>query len=141
MPLFWYWKGGIEGGRVSKQMVSNYDMLNTIAEIIGQKQLATSDGMSYAKTLQGVESESRDFTVYASFFGPAIVTKEGWKLRYFAPEDIYQLYYLPDDYREENILNDDYPAKVSELKAILIDECDGDLENGLFNWSKIVAYQ
>ncbi len=64
--------------------------------------------------------------------GPAIVTQDGWKLRYFLEGDIFQLYYLPEDYTEEMVLNEKYPDKVKQLKSILLDECGGDFSNGGF---------
>lgn len=140
VPLFWYWEGKIDGGQVSKQMVSNYDLLNTIAEITEQPPIEDKDGVSYASLLWGARNEIRDYTVYASFMGPAIVTNDGWKLRYFAPKDIYQLYYLPNDYKEEHQLTDQHPERVEKLKNILINECEGNLENGLFDWKKTVSY-
>lgn len=140
VPLFWHWKGKINGGQVSNQMVSNYDLLNTIAEITGQSELENKDGISYAKTLMGGLSEVRDYTIFASFMGPAVVTNDGWKLRYFAPKGIYQLYYLPNDYKELNDLSGKHPERVDKLKDILIRECEGNLENGLFNWKKTASY-
>ena len=140
VPLFWYWKGKIDAGQVSDQMVSNYDLLNTIAEITGQPQIPGKDGISYAKTLFGGQSKVRDYTIYSSYMGPAIVTKDGWKLRYFSPTDIFQLYNIADDYKEQYDLLDKYPARVEELKKILVRECDGDLSNGLFDRDKMVSY-
>lgn len=140
VPLFWYWKGRINSGQVSNQMVSNYDLLNTIAELTGQNQVTSKDGISYAKTMLGGMSKVRDYTVFSSFMGPAIVTKDGWKLRYFKPKDIYQLYFLPKDYREENEVSEQHPERVQELVKILLEECDGDLENGYFGWNKTKSY-
>ena len=131
IPLFWYWKDKIQAGVISSQMVSNYDFLNTLAEIVGQKQVAGKDGISYAKTLFGEKSLERDYTVYASYMGPAIVTKEGWKLRYYLQKNVFQLYYLPDDYKEENDLSQQNTAKIEKLKTILFEECDRDWENGV----------
>ncbi len=131
IPLFWYWKGKIKPGSVSKQMVSNYDFLNTLAEIVREKQVEGKDGISYAKTLFGGQSEVRDYTITSSYLGPALVTKEGWKLRYYLQKNIFQLYYLPDDYKEKNNLAELHKEKVEKLKAILFEECDNDWNNGL----------
>ena len=131
VPLFWYWENKIKPGTISHQMVSNYDLLNTLAEIVGQDQVSGKDGISYAKTLYGEQSELRDYTVYGSFIGPAIVTKEGWKLRYYAQKNVFQLYYLPDDYKEEKDLSELHKGKVKKLKNILFEECDRDWNNGI----------
>lgn len=131
IPLFWYWKNRIEPNKISNQMVSNYDFLNTLAEITGQEPVVGKDGISYAKTLFGGGNEVRDYTIYSSFMGPAIVTKDGWKLRCYLQKNIFQLYYLPNDYREENNLSEIHKEKLNKLKAILFNECDNDWNNGL----------
>ncbi len=131
VPLFWYWKDKIKHGVVSNQMVSNYDFLNTLAEIVKEKQVEGKDGISYAKTLFGRQSEVHDYTITSSYLGPALVTKEGWKLRYYLQKNIFQLYYLPDDYKEKSNLAELHKEKVEKLKAILFEECDNDWNNGL----------
>ena len=72
-----------------------------------------------------------DSVVYASFFwGPSLVCRDGWKLRRINKTDTFQLYYLPDDYREEHDLAEKHPEKVKELSAKMLDACDGDYANG-----------
>ncbi|MDO7172374.1 sulfatase-like hydrolase/transferase [Mariniflexile sp. AS56] len=131
VPLVWYWKGKIQPGTISNQMVSNYDFLNTLAEIVGGKTLKEKDGVSYAKTLFGKKSKERTYTVYSSTMGPALVTKEGWKLRYLLKKNVFQLYYLPDDYKEENDLSSKYKKKTESLKQILYKECNNNWQNGV----------
>ena len=130
VPLLWYWKGKIKPGTISNQMVSNYDFLNTLADIVGTKTIKKKDGLSYAKTLFGRKSKERAYTVYSSTMGPALVTKEGWKIRYFLKKDVFQLYYLPNDYKEENELSTENPNKMAELKKLLFKACDSNWENG-----------
>ena len=130
VPLFWYWKGKIQAGLESNQLVNNYDILNTIAELIGTEQQLNKDSYSYAQTLLTGKGKEKEYTVFSSKLGPAIVTNEGWKLRYQMKEDIFQLYNLKNDYREEKVLNTQYPEKVENLKSILLKECDGDFKNG-----------
>jgi arylsulfatase A-like enzyme len=130
VPLVWYWKDNIKSGAVCNQLVSNYDFLNTLAELLGQKPVKGKDGISYANTLFGHPAKEHEYIIYASYMGPALVTKDGWKLRYFSKEKLFQLFYLPDDYREEKDLANIYPEEVNKWKKILIEECDGDLKNG-----------
>ncbi|WP_139958669.1 sulfatase-like hydrolase/transferase [Flavicella sediminum] len=127
VPLFWYWKGKIKPGVVSEQRVANYDFLNTLAEITGLQELKEKDGVSYAKTLFGGKAKERPYTVYNSKIGPALVTKEGWKLRYHKKKNIFQLYFLPEDYKEMKELSAKYPEKVALLKAHLTKEAGGTL--------------
>jgi arylsulfatase A-like enzyme len=131
VPLFWYWKNKIASGVVSNHLVSNYDFLNTLAEIVGVDQIKGKDGVSYAKTLFGGRSKGKDYTIFSSTLGPAIVTQEGWKLRYVVGKNVFQLYYLPNDYEELKDLSKEHPKKLEMLKTILFKECDGNWENGL----------
>jgi arylsulfatase A-like enzyme len=135
VPLIWHWPGRIEGGRTIHTTVANYDMISTFADLLNVELPDNKDGRSYLPELSGnTMSEKHDFVVYASFHGPALVTQDGWKIRYFGPKDIYQLYYLPDDYREEINLAEKNKEKLGELKAALTDACDGDVKNGWFTY-------
>lgn len=133
VPLIYYWKGHIEGGRTVDQLVANYDMMATYADLVNIELPEEKQSLSYLPELLGNENPNkRAYTVNASFMGPALVTHDGWKLRYYAPEDLFQLYYLPNDYREENNLIEENNDKFLELKKALLQACNGDLNNGYF---------
>jgi arylsulfatase A-like enzyme len=135
VPLIYHWPGKIEGGKTIYTTVANYDMINTFADLLSVELPKGKDGLSYLPVLTGKKtSPQHESVVYASFHGPALVTHDGWKLRYFGPNDIYQLYYLPDDYREERDLAAKYPATLETLKAELIEVCAGDIKNGWFSY-------
>jgi len=74
---------------------------------------------------------------FAHFFGnssqgPAIVDREGWKLRFIRlpKENLYQLYHLPEDYREERNIVRDAPEVVNRLCTQMLLDCDGNFHNG-----------
>ena len=141
VPLIARWPGKIKPGTTSEALVSNYDFMATMADLVDFDMPESKDGVSYLPELLGEKGQEHDYVVYSSFLGPAIVSKEGWKLRYFAADDIFQLYYLPDDYREEKNLYEGNEEKAEKLKKILIEECDGDLNNGWFKVrSSILPY-
>jgi arylsulfatase A-like enzyme len=132
VPLIARWPGKIKAGTTSNALVANYDFMATMADLVDFEIPEFKDGVSYLPELLGETGQQHDYVVYSSFMGPAIVSKEGWKLRYFASDSIFQLYFLPDDYREEKnsyVGNEEIAEK---LKKILINECDGDLNNGWF---------
>lgn len=134
VPLIYYWKGHIEGGKTVDQLVANYDLMATYADLLNIELPEEKHSQSYlSELLENKSSLQRTHTVYASFMGPAIVTNDGWKLRYYKPKDLFQLYYLPNDYREENNLIAENNDKFVELKETLLKECKGDLNNGYFN--------
>lgn len=137
VPLIYHWPGKIEGGRIQNELVANYDLMTTFADLLEIKIPKTKDGKSYLPALLGEQNGlAHDFIVYASFHGPALVTKDGWKLRYFGPENLYQLYFLPKDYREENDLAKKHPEKVNQLTKKLIKACNGDIINGWFSYKR-----
>ena len=125
VPLIYHWPGRIEGGKVLNQMVANYDMLSTFADMLDVEVPNKKDGLSYWPALFGNYSEKHEYVVFNSKLGPALVTADGWKIRYQKTADIYQLYFLPDDYTEANNLAAKYPEKVELLKKKLLIECGG----------------
>lgn len=132
LPALMRWPGHILRGSVTNRLSANYDFLSTAAEIVGIDCPPGKDGSSF---LQAVLTNDRDrqdhqYVVYASFNGPALVMNDGWKLRYVAMNNSFQLYFLPEDYREEHDLSSEHPEKVEALRVILLQECDGDLKYG-----------
>lgn len=127
VPLIYHWPNNIEGGKVLEQMVSNYDLLSTFADMLNVDVPIKKDGISYLSALYEKSSEKHTYVVFNSKMGPAMVTADGWKIRYQKSADIYQLYFLPDDYTEASNLAEKYPEKVETLKAVLLEECGGDV--------------
>jgi len=136
-PLIARWPKKIAKGQKSNLLVANYDFVATIADVTGYKGKVKTDGLSFYDELIGKgNKQEHDYVAYASFTGPVIITKEGWKLRTHLPKNAFELFYLPDDYREENDLSKKYPEKVIALKKEMLKACNGDLKNGLFTNAK-----
>lgn len=125
VPLIYHWPGNIEGGMVLNQMVSNYDMLSTFADLLKVEVPVKKDGISYLPALFNKTGNKHEYVVFNSTLGPALVTADGWKIRYQKSANIYQLYFLPDDYIEAKNLAEKHPEKMENLKAILLEECGG----------------
>jgi len=132
VPLIFRWPGKIDSGKTSQHLVANYDMMATMADLIGVQIPSGKDGLSYLGELLGKNCKEHDYVIYSSFMGPAIVDNQGWKLRYFSPADVFQLYYLKDDYMEMYDILENNKEKAEQLKRILIKECNDDLNNGWF---------
>jgi len=136
VPLIIRWPGVCEAGKVSNRLVALYDILPTIAELCGTGPGEQLDGLSFYGELTGRGcEEDHDFIVFSSFTGPALITGDGWKIRSFLDQDVFELYYLPEDYREEKDLSGAYPEKLEELKQTLLKACDGDYTHGYYSWS------
>lgn len=136
VPLIIRWPKKIKEGSISKQLIANYDILPTIADLTGYSKRYKTDGASFYKELIGDDDyEGHDFVVYSSYTGPALITNDGWKLRTYLKKDAFELYFLPDDYREEKNLAKEYPHRFEELKSKLLTACDGDYYNGLYEFN------
>ncbi|MCC8062752.1 MAG: sulfatase-like hydrolase/transferase [Rikenellaceae bacterium] len=132
VPLVFYWKGHIPAGAASGELVSNYDFLPTMAQMLGVRLPVRKDGISYWPLLQGKRwAHGGRYVVFGSNYGPAVVMSDGWKLRYYRAADAFELYNLNDDPQERENLILRYPERAEKLKGILLEECAGDLENGV----------
>ena len=132
VPLIFYWKGTFAENEISNQLVSNYDLLPTFAEMLGIRPSIKKDGISFWKTLtENVLLPDNRYVVYSSNLGAAIVKNTGWKLRHYAKKNIFELYNLNTDPQERNNLIDNYPQIAEKLINILIRECESDLRNGI----------
>jgi len=136
IPAMIRWPGRIKPGRISSRLIANYDLMPTLADLVGVSCPDGKDGRSYLPELLD-ESDpclGHEYVVFGSFKGPAAVTREGWKLRYIKQDrsNVYQLYYLPDDYREErNLIQEGPEDTINRLSTILLQECDGNYRNGM----------
>jgi len=130
IPYLVRFPGVIEPDSVSDHMLANFDFMPTLADLIGVEMPAGKDGISFLPTLLGKSQQQHDFIVYASGQGPALVTVDGWKLRYINQPENFQLYDLKADYREEDDLAADHPDLVDKLSQDLLTTCDDDYRHG-----------
>jgi len=131
LPFLARWPGGIPAGSTSQRMISNYDFMPAMAELLGKSMPPGKDGISYAATLRDPEitGPAGRHVVVASHLGPALIDSSGWKLKMIRqPKNFhYQLYHLPTDPREENDVchEPDNREVVVRLSTLLMRECDG----------------
>ena len=163
------WDGVIKSGSICNNLISNYDTLATLADIVDAPIPEGTDGLSYLPMLKSEEKPiEHEYVVFAARTGPALVTKDGWKLRFYVPEVVFneaamsnlnipfdervslQLYNVLEDPAEKNDVAKEYPDIVKELLKKLVKECDGNIYNGtpnahhvqytidVPNWARIV---
>lgn len=131
IPYLVRWPGHTPAGTLSSALITNYDLLSTFADIVGVKSPEWKDGESVLPALEGKAfKRTKDYVVFAGVEGPALVTAEGWKVRYIILQRRFQLFHLPVDYREENDLAAKHPDKVKSLGTIMLKECDGNFLHG-----------
>ncbi len=150
IPYIINWPQHGKKGVVSEHLISNYDTLASIAELLGVKLNSETDGISYLPELRGEKNApEHDHIVYASYNGPSLVSSDGWKLRTFVRRDkivdfsmfgtklenladaiIFQLYNLNEDPTEKKDLSCTEPKRLKDLVGRLLKECDGNIVNG-----------
>lgn len=132
VPLVFYRKGHLKAG-VCEEVVAGYDFLPTMADWLGVKLQTKKDGISYLPALtKGKKLPKNRFIVIGSDEGPTLISNEGWKLRYYAKQQKYELYNLRNDPQEKYDVSLRHPDKVEAYKKSLLEACGGKIENGVF---------
>ena len=104
--------------------MANYDLLPTFADLLNVNLPTSKDGVSLLPVLLEGKANlpAKRYVYFSSKEGAAVVDSDGWKLRYHKKLKRFRLHYLPDDYQEEKILNDQYPDIFNNLKKRLVKE-------------------
>jgi arylsulfatase A-like enzyme len=132
VPLVFYQKGKLQN-RVISEVVCNYDILPTMADLLNIKLNQKKNGISFLPVLFKNKSLPKSrYVIVASDEGPALITNDGWKLRYFERRSKYELYNLQDDPQEKYDVIMRFPEKAKELEQIVLKECNGNLNNGRY---------
>jgi arylsulfatase A-like enzyme len=130
VPLVFYCGEGLKSG-ISDELVANYDLLPTFADMLNVELESKKDGISILPAIEKNRKLKKNrFVVMASFDGPAIIVNDGWKLRYYSKNRKYELYNIKNDPQEKYDLVLRYPEKEKELQQILLKACDDNIDNG-----------
>jgi arylsulfatase A-like enzyme len=138
IPFIVRYPGDPNAGSASDHVLANYDTMAFMADLLGVDLPEWKDGLSFLPVLKGEEQPKHDYVVFAGNIGPALVTPDGWKVRYICEVRRFQLFYLPDDYKEENNLAHENPEKLREMATILLKACDGNMYHGTWENHKSV---
>ncbi|MEP2776865.1 MAG: arylsulfatase [Luteolibacter sp.] len=131
-PLIGRWPGHFKAGTTSDRLTTNYDFMGTLADLAGVKLPKGKDSISYLPTLLGEDqAEKHEYVVVNNEFNKmgssALIARDGFKLiEINRKKDDYQLYDIKSDNEERHNIASKYPERVSELKAILLEQLDSD---------------
>ena len=128
VPFFTYWKGEIQPG-VSHAMVSQLDLLSSLAQLVGSE-VRTDDSLPLMDLLMGksdqgrdelvVEATSRtafkkgDWVMIPPYKGPSVNEKVQIELGNYSD---FQLYNLAEDIGQKNNLADSLPKKLQDMMS------------------------
>jgi arylsulfatase A-like enzyme/uncharacterized membrane protein len=130
------------------------DIAPTVLEAIGLPEPTSVDGIdqepmdgtSFLPTFDTAEAEERHTVQYFEMFGSRAIYKDGWwacarldkppwdfspeTLKRFAPgvydpdKDVWELYYLPDDFSQAKNIAAEHPGKLEELQDLFWQEAE-----------------
>jgi arylsulfatase A-like enzyme len=126
VPMLAKWKDHIAAGSTSNHPSAFWDILPTVADLIGAPSPTGLDGISFLPTLLGEEGQAKHDFLYWEFHekgGRQAVRKDQWKLvRYDIdenPDKPLELYNLETDPSEKHNLASSHPDLVKELGALM----------------------
>lgn len=124
-PLIARWPGRISQGSENSVLSAHYDFLPTLAEVVGGEIPAGKDGISYLPTLLGKrQTRTHDYVIVNNRFSQmgksALIARDGWKVvQTGRKKGEVQLYNVLQDNEERHNLENKFPERAAELKAIL----------------------
>ena len=149
VPLIISWPGHVPADNVTNAMVSNYDFMATVSELTGISAGLNKDGVSYLPVItgNGKQFKGHEYIVFACEHGPALISKDGWKVRCYIKEGykygvfgsdwnqvcdnvVFELFNVFDDPIEKKNLATEHPDILKRLCKQLIKECDGNVIHG-----------
>jgi len=138
-----HWPEGIEqGGGMRTQFSHVIDIAPTVLEAAGLPEPKSVngtpqvpiEGTSMVYSFNDADAKERHTVQYFEMFGNRGIYSEGWMARtiHRAPwqtanlppleTDVWELYYVPDDFSLANDIADEHPEKLAELKALFMAE-------------------
>ncbi|PHN07936.1 arylsulfatase [Flavilitoribacter nigricans] len=125
-PMIARWTGKIEPNTTSDHLGAFWDLMPTLAELVGVAPPENTDGISFVPTLLGETEQKEHAHLYWEFHegtGSQAIRQGKWKaVRTDAithPEGGLELYDLSTDLGESQNLADEYPEKVRELDSLM----------------------
>ena len=129
VPMIISWPGHIPEGVVSDSLLSHYDLMPTILDYLGIKNLETDrlPGRSFAPILYGKPIKERANVVVFDEYGPVrMIRSKEWKYVHCYAEGPHELYDLVNDpFERVNLIADSSKRKVAN-----------ELRNQLEDWFK-----
>lgn len=142
VPMLVRAPGRVPSGVVSDVPWAFWDIMPTLGDLANVKTAAKTDGLSFTALLTGKNQKDKHEYFYWQFnegaFKEALI-KDDWKLIRFKEKgaaEVLELYRFKDDIGEKYNLAPSNPAKVKELKALML-KAKSPAENKVFDWSDV----
>ncbi|MFI3315064.1 MAG: arylsulfatase [Rikenellaceae bacterium] len=124
VPLIVSWPEVIKEARVSDHICAFWDVLPTLADIVGSEVPEDVDGISFLPELLGKEQPQHEalYWEYPEGQGSRAVRMGNWKgiiQNIKKGNDKMELYNLDTDIQEQNDIADEHPEIVEQIKEIM----------------------
>ena len=129
VPMIIRWPGKIKAGAVSDHLAAHYDVLATLADVVGVSAPHDIDGISFIPTLlsQPGKQKKHDYLFwdFAGYGGQLAVRMDKWKgikrnLRK-NPDALLELYDLENDISEKDNVAEEYPGIAANIERIMLE--------------------
>lgn len=123
-PLIVQWNGKITPNRTNSTSWTQYDLLPTIADLIGAKFSTQTDGKSFKQNLLGKKSPKQDFQYWEFYEGGFVqaVRFGNWKGVRKGIKGKLELYDLAKDEKETTDVSEKFPEIVKKIEEIMLRE-------------------
>ena len=130
VPMIARWPEKIEPGTVTDHLSAHYDIMATLADVVGAKPSGDTDGISFLPALLshpgGQDKHEFLFWDFAGYGGQIAVRMGKWKgIKQKVRENPaapLELYDLEADISEQNNVADEHPDIVSKIEKIILAE-------------------
>jgi arylsulfatase A len=119
VPLLARWPGKIKPGKVIEQSCAAWDLLPTMADIVGVKLPPEVDGLSVSPALLDKKPENHTFLYWAAAGSKQAVRFGEWKAIQPGPDQPLELYNLTTDPGEQQNVASKNPHIVAQAEKYL----------------------
>ncbi|MBG7611220.1 sulfatase-like hydrolase/transferase [Polaribacter sp. BAL334] len=130
VPMIAWWKGKIKAGSISNHPGIFYDIMPTLAQIVGVESPSQTDGISFLPELMGNTQKKHEHLYWELQEGKTqegfrtALRKGDWKVLRYQKSGNAELYNINNDVYEQQNLALEYTKRVKEMDTIMLNQSE-----------------